>query len=66
VVGGGAWVYKQAINLVRKTFVSTYLRTYIHLAGPGTSDLIRKWMIPVAAARLRDEIADERAARGDA
>lgn len=56
------WVYKQAINLVRKTFMSTYLRTYIRLAGPGAADRIREWMIPVAAARLRDEIADERTA----
>jgi len=56
------WAYKQAINLVRSTFMRKYLRTYVRLAGPDTSNLVRKWMIPVAAARLRDEIADERAA----
>ena len=56
------WIYKQAINLVRNSFMRGYLRTYRRPAGPAKLHMLGRWMIPVAAARLRDGIAEERSA----
>lgn len=51
----GLWL----INLIRKRFINTYLQHYIRHSTV-TMDEVRKWLLPMAAARLNEEISGER------
>jgi uncharacterized protein (TIGR02172 family) len=48
------------INLLRNTFQTTYLRRYMQLQGV-TTEAIEAWQLPIAAARLAEDIPAERA-----
>jgi len=53
------WIMRQAVNLVRSTFSRVYLKRYLELCTDVRLLEIKRWMIPVAAARLNDGIKGE-------
>ncbi len=57
-----SWIHTQAVNLMRNSFLRRYLGTYGRLGGPEKMNTLGRWLIPVAAARLRDDISGERSA----
>ena len=56
----GSWVTHMLINSWRKIFYRTYIRYYLKLNPGASKELLDKWMMPVAAARLNEAIAGER------
>jgi hypothetical protein len=56
------WIMRQALNLVRGIFSRAYLKRYLDLCTDIHKSEIRKWMLVVAAARLREEIKEEKTA----
>ena len=55
----GGRAMQLAINLWRKTFLRAYLARYLAVHPGVTQQAIRTWLLPVAAARLREGIAGE-------
>ncbi len=55
-----SWLQRKLIDLGREQFYDAYLRRYLELDPRTTQDRINTWMIPVAAARLKEDIAGER------
>ncbi len=53
------WIMRQAVNLVRSAFSRAYLKRYLELSTDVRLPEIKRWMIPVAAARLNDGIKGE-------
>jgi hypothetical protein len=54
-----SWIMRQALNVVRRAFAASYLRRYLELYTDADTSEIWKWMIPIAAARLKDGIKEE-------
>jgi hypothetical protein len=54
-----SWIMRQALNVVRRAFAAAYLRRYLELYTDADTSEIWKWMIPIAAARLKDGIKEE-------
>ena len=50
------------INVIRRSFHRSYLARYLALQPEVTRQRINDWMIPVAAARLNENVAGEREA----
>jgi aminoglycoside phosphotransferase (APT) family kinase protein len=53
------WITRQAVNMFRRIFARTYLKTYLDLHQEIDSAEIRKWMVVIAAARLKEGIKEE-------
>jgi hypothetical protein len=51
---------RATIQLVRGVLVRAYLNSYLRFSGFGMSDL-RPWLLPVAAARLSEDVPGDRA-----
>jgi uncharacterized protein (TIGR02172 family) len=51
----GLWL----INLIRNRFINSYLKHYLSHSKVKL-DEVKKWLLPIAAARLSEEIAGER------
>lgn len=49
-------------NLVKGSFSRAYLRRYFELNSEVTLEQVNDWLVPVATARLREDIAGEREA----
>ena len=56
----GGWFQRAFINAGRRLFLRTYLRRYRQLHAGLTEAAIAAWTIPLAAARLREDIPGER------
>lgn len=50
---------KPLVRIVKRLFHDTYLKHYLRLTG-ASLDEIRRWMIPVAAARLLENVPGEK------
>lgn len=54
------WLVRQIVGLIRKRILRVYL-TEIQTHAPGiTADRINAWLVPIAAARLAENIPEER------
>jgi thiamine kinase-like enzyme len=56
------WVKRQAANIFRSTFSRTYLNRYLDLCKEISRSDIGKWMLVLAAARLKEGIKEEKKA----
>ena len=59
-VPGAGWFKRMLTSVVRGYFSRTYLRRYIKLNPDVTLEQVNAWLVPIATARLREEIAGER------
>ena len=57
-----SWLMQQGIRLARVSFRRHYLREYNRLQPAVDRQAVENWMVPVAAARLTEEIEAEREA----
>ncbi|MEW6092564.1 MAG: phosphotransferase [Chloroflexota bacterium] len=53
------WLMRTATDLVRKAFRSQYLRRYAQLHPGFRLDDLHRWMVPVAAARIAENVPGE-------
>ena len=56
----GGWWQRTVINAARRLFLRTYLRRYRQLHPGLTQAAIEAWIIPIAAARVKEDIPGER------
>ncbi len=54
------WLMQRAVNTVRSAFHNRYIRRYMRLHYAGIMEDLRSWMLPVATARLADNVSGER------
>jgi aminoglycoside phosphotransferase (APT) family kinase protein len=50
---------RTAISLARRRFHRLYLSRYLQLDSDVSEDMIRLWSVPIAAARLEENIPEE-------
>ncbi|MEA3326149.1 MAG: aminoglycoside phosphotransferase family protein [Chloroflexota bacterium] len=56
----GGWAMRTLANILRSAFYRTYLSCYLELNPATTTDEIIDWMVPVAIARLDENVPGER------
>ena len=54
------WLVRTLTNTVKGAFLRSYLRRYLELHPGVTRAQVEAWMLPVAAARLQEDIPGER------
>ena len=53
------WLMLTATNMVRRVFYDRYIRHYIRLHPEITRGNLQRWMVPVASARIGDDVPGE-------
>lgn len=56
----GGWLQRAFINATRRLFLQTYLRRTLQLQPGVTKAAVEAWCVPLAAARLTEDIRGER------
>lgn len=55
-----SWVMRAATNIVRRAFHDRYLAAYMRLRPEANLNELQRWMVPVAAARIGENVPGER------